>query len=156
MKFKAIIIIFILSFLIASSARATNGVCICNGVCTEADGQNSAFCAALTCKDYTASFFPIADCATWQGNTAAVGAAIDKASNAAAQYLDKLGKEGDKLQYADLKKNAQKTLNPVGFTAGKEGVFQIMRKAINFFVGIAGMVSMILYIWAGFKWMSAA
>jgi len=59
------------------------------------------------------------------------------------------------LDVYTLKAEAKK-LNPFKYSTGQAGVFQIVGKVINFIVGICGMISMMMYMYAGFLWMSAA
>lgn len=55
-------------------------------------------------------------------------------------------------------KNLQKAalaLNPAGFAFGSAGVTEIVGKMIIFLMFPIGMFAMIMYIWAGFLWMTA-
>ncbi len=53
-----------------------------------------------------------------------------------------------------LQKSAS-ALNPAGFAFGSAGVTEIFGKIITFLMFPIGMFAMILYIWAGFLWMTA-
>lgn len=53
-----------------------------------------------------------------------------------------------------LQKSAA-ALNPAGFAFGSAGVTEIFGKIITFLMFPIGMFAMVLYIWAGFLWMTA-
>lgn len=55
-----------------------------------------------------------------------------------------------------LKVEAKQKLNPVGFFTGQKGVIQLMGRLINFLMFPIGGFAMLMYIWAGFLWMSGA
>ncbi len=55
-----------------------------------------------------------------------------------------------------LKTEAKKILNPVGFMTGKDGVVQLLGRAISFLMFPIGALAMIMYIYAGFLWMSSS
>ena len=55
-----------------------------------------------------------------------------------------------------LKNKARNTLNPVGFATGQKGMIQFMGTAIAFFMFPIGALAMLMYIWAGFLWMSGS
>lgn len=61
---------------------------------------------------------------------------------------------GGKFNLDSLKVEAKQKLNPVGFLTGKAGMLQLMGQAINFLIFPIGAFAMIMYIWAGFLWMS--
>lgn len=56
-----------------------------------------------------------------------------------------------------LKKLQQdaKILNPAGFALGSAGITEIVGKIIIFLLFPIGMFTMVMYIWAGFLWMTA-
>lgn len=56
----------------------------------------------------------------------------------------------------ELQFNAKKILNPVGFATGKEGVILLLSRAISFLMFPIGAIAMIMYIYAGFLWMSGS
>lgn len=55
-----------------------------------------------------------------------------------------------------LKTEAKKILNPVGFMTGKDGMVQLLGRAISFLMFPVGAIAMIMYIYAGFLWMSSS
>ncbi len=68
-------------------------------------------------------------------------------------------KEGACEAIKDIKElqfTAKKILNPVGFVTGKEGVILLLSRAISFLMFPIGAIAMIMYIYAGFMWMSGS
>lgn len=59
-------------------------------------------------------------------------------------------KDLSEIQFA-----AKKILNPVGFVTGQKGAVQLLGRAIAFFMFPIGGFAMMMYVWAGFLWMSA-
>lgn len=55
-----------------------------------------------------------------------------------------------------LKSEARKILNPVGFATGKKGVLSLMGRFINFLMFPIGAFAMLMYVYAGFLWMSSS
>ena len=63
-----------------------------------------------------------------------------------------------KIDTSDVLKSLQKKaliLNPAGFAFGSAGVSEIIGKIIQFLLWPIGMFTMVMYIWAGFLWMTA-
>ncbi len=62
---------------------------------------------------------------------------------------------GGKLNLDSLKNEAKQKLNPVGFITGQKGILELMGRFIAFLMFPIGALAMLMYIWAGFLWMSA-
>lgn len=158
MKIKIFLFIFVLSLFYIGSAKAA-GICVCQDMsCLDVSdmivSDQAGFCADVPCKGGYVPPATFKDCVARNAvynKTNAIGTTV---SGVIGQILPPLQPAQDEI--GKLKTAAGETLNPVKFSTGSTGVFQIISKIINFFVGTAGMVSMMLYIWAGFLWMSAA
>lgn len=98
-------------------------------------------CSDKSCQDYTA-------------DTASLPDAKKECSACKGEFKPGNCPE-DKLPVAELQKEAKQILNPAKFASGKQGVFQIIGKMIIFSLFPIGAITMALYIWAGFLWMTA-
>lgn len=64
--------------------------------------------------------------------------------------------ESGKSKLVSLQNEAKKKLNPVGFATGQKGMLNLIGLVIAFLMFPIGALAMIMYIYAGFLWMSGS
>lgn len=64
--------------------------------------------------------------------------------------------ESGKSKLISLQNEAKKKLNPVGFATGQKGMLKLIGLLIAFLMFPIGALAMIMYIYAGFLWMSGS
>lgn len=115
------------------------------GKCSEVKKTAHCICGDKTCKSFT---YQTTNEKTTAENTCAK-------CEAPGLLAGSCSEESPTADF-NLQGKAKEVLNPVKFSSGKAGVFEIMSRFIQFDLFPLGMFAMALYIWAGFLWMTSS
>ncbi len=152
--FFVIFFTFLILFVAAGVVKAENGYCLCSAgsfYCEQKDSAGKCGCGG---KQSQGDYADLVTCAQVAANmNQAVQQLEESQKKSAGSDIDiplvPLTDYGSSVE--DLKSSAR-SLNKTNWTS----ISDIIGKATNMLMVYIGSISLVLYIWAGFLWMTSA